>query len=452
MEPTDKPSLIGRKKAGSKLAVDFLPDADEIERSPLPPITRWTLKVLVASLVVFVLWASFSQIDKVVIARGRLVNPRPNVVVQPLETSIIQSIDVRIGQIVKKGESLARLDPTFTQADESQLRTRLRSLDNQVAALQAELAGQFGKAGAANDADAQLQARLSVERQGNLQAQQTRMSETLAKLRASLETNRKDQVSLNQRVKSLREIETMQEKLVAQQYGARLHLLEAQEKRLEIERELLLTLNREQEIKRDMAAFEAEKSAFDKGWRQKSMEDLLTVSRERDAVNEQLAKADKRYRLVNLVAPVDGVILDIAKLSPGSIVKEAEAFFTIVPMNGELEAEVQINSLDVGYVKPGAAAHLKLDAFPFQKHGSLDGKVRTISEDAFRRESSSGEGLDAYYVTRIAYGDSQLKNLNKSRILPGMTVSAEIVVGKRSVMSYLIWPLTKALDESIREP
>lgn len=439
-----------KRKAGDKLVVEFLPDADEIERSPLPRITSYTLRALALAMLLFIVWASFSEIDQTITARGRVVNPLPNIVVQPLETSIIQSIDVRIGQIVKKGDRLAMLDPTFTQADEAQLRTRLRSLENQMRALQGELSGSAASS-AAGDADAQLQARLSNERQANLRAQQSRMSETMAKLRASLETNQKDQVSLNQRVRSLREIETMQEKLVAQQYGARVKLLEAQEKRLEAERELLLTQNREQEIRRDLAAFDAEKTAFDKGWRQKAMEDLLAVTRERDSIAEQLAKANKRHNLVNLVAPSDGVILDIVKLSPGSIVKEAESFFTIVPLGGALEAEVQINSMDVGYVKVGDAAHLKLDAFPYQKHGSLDAKVRTISEDSFRREQGE-EGTDAYYVTRIAFGDAKLKKMGKSRMLPGMTVSAEIKVGKRTVMSYLLWPLTKALDESIREP
>jgi HlyD family secretion protein len=109
--------------------------------------------------------------------------------------------------------------------------------------------------------------------------------------------------------------------------------------------------------------------------------------------------------------------------------------------------------LDIGYVKTGDATHIKLDAFPFQKHGTLDGQVRTISEDAFRRESAVAGGLDAFYVSRIAFGDAKLKNMTeRSRLLPGMTLAAEIVVGKRSVMSYLLWPLTKALNESIREP
>ncbi|MCG2586646.1 HlyD family type I secretion periplasmic adaptor subunit [Massilia sp. TS11] len=435
------------------LVVDFLPDADEIERRPLPPVTRLTLKLLLAALVLFVLWASFSQVDLIVTGRGRLVNPLPNTVVQPLETSIIQSIDVRVGQVVKKGERLATLDPTFTQADEAQLRSRLKSLETQAAGLESELAGKTA-GGKHTDADARLQAQLSTERQANFQAQSQRLSETIAKLQASLETNKRDVQTLGARVKSLREIEAMQEKLVNQNYGARLHLLEAQDKRLEVERDLQLSINKEAEIKRDLAAAQAEKTAFDKGWRQKAMEDLLNVTRERDSVAEQLAKADKRHRLVNLTSPIDGVILELSKLTPGSVVKEAEPMFTIVPLNGQLEAEVQIDAADVGYVKKGALTHIKIDAFPFQKHGIVDGKVRTISEDSFRREQATpGAVSDSYYLSRIAYGTPKLKSMGEhARLLPGMTVTAEIKVGTRSVMSYLLWPLTKAMDESIREP
>jgi hemolysin D len=470
MEPTNK-SLVkelaaahGKGKAPGRLArllgmrrkdevaIDFLPDADELERSPLPPYARITVRVLFIGLAVLLLWACLSRIDEVVVARGRLVNPTPNVVLQPLETSIVQKINVRIGQVVKKGEVLATLDPTFAQADETQLRVRMRSLETQSQQLQAELEG--GRSSAAGgDADGLLQARLATERKANYRAQLDKYEQTIARLRASLETNRHDQSVLAARVKSLTEIESMQEKLVAQQFGARLHLLEAQDKRLEMDRELALTRNREQELQRELGATMAEKEAFTKSWRQKAMEDLLSTSRERDGLNEQLAKADKRRRLVNMTSPVDGVVLDIAKLSPGSIAREAETFFTIVPLNAPLEAEVQINSVDVGYIKAGAVAQLKLDAFPFQRHGGLDGKVRTLSEDAFRRETTTGEGTEAFYVSRIDFGNAHLKNMtDKSRLLPGMTVNAEIVVGKRSVISYLLWPLMKAMNESLREP
>ena len=159
-----------------------------------------------------------------------------------------------------------------------------------------------------------------------------------------------------------------------------------------------------------------------------------------------------------LTAPVDAVVLEIAKRSTGSVVREAEPLFTLVPLDAQLEAEVQIESGDIGYVKLGDATRIKLDAFPFQLHGTLPGSVQTLSEDAFRREQAGGAagaatGADAYYLGRIALGGTRLKGMTaKNRLLPGMTVTGEIVVGKRTVISYLLWPLTKALDEAIREP
>jgi HlyD family secretion protein len=212
-------------------------------------------------------------------------------------------------------------------------------------------------------------------------------------------------------------------------------------------------VNREQEILRELSAFESEKIAFEKSWRQKSMEELLSITRERDALNEQLQKADKRHRLVTLISPVDAIVLDILKLSPGSIVREAETFFTLVPLNVALEAEVHIDPQDIGYIKLGHPVRLKLDSFPFQRHGTLDATIRTLSEDAFRRDASSKSALDVYYLSRITLGETQLKNMIESaRLLPGMTLTAEIVVGQRSVISYLAWPLMRGLGEAAQEP
>ena len=459
MEPTNKPSLRQwfRSKKGKtpkgKTVVEYLPDADEIERSPVPRFAQLTLQAMVLALIAFTVWASVSQLDQVVVAQGRLVNPLPNVVVQPLETSIVQTVDVRVGQIVKKGDQLASLDATFVQADETQLQARLSSLETQVQGLERELVGESGQGGATQNADGKLQASLAMERKANYKAQQMKLAETAGKLRAALATNRQDQQLIASRLRSLKEIETMQEKMVAQKFGAPLQLMEAQQRSKEVERDLELARSREHEIKRELGAFDAEKMAFEKGWRQKTMEDMLTLTRERDSVKEQLQKADKRRRLVTLSSPIDAVVLEIAKLSPGSIIKEAETFFTLVPLNVTLEAEVRIDSVDVGYIKLGDKVHLKLDAFPFQRHGTLDARVRTMSEDAFRRDASTKSGADAYYVSHMTLDKITLKNMiETSRLLPGMTVTAEIVVGKRTVMSYLAWPLTKGLDEAVREP
>lgn len=447
MEPTNKSSV---KQNHTEIA--FLPDADAIERDPLPPYLRITLWLLVGALVTFVVWASLSSIEKVVVAHGKLVTPQSNIVVQPLDTSIVQRIEVRLGQVVRKGDLLATLDPTFAQADDAQLRVKLLSLETQVARIEEELDGGNRRA-AAGDADAQLQSRLASERQANYDAQRMKLDENVARLKAGIETNRRDELVLVERGKSLREIEAMQQSLIDSNYGARLQLLEARDRRLEVDRQATLARSKDVEMSRELASAQAERAAFAKGWRQKSLEDLLGATRERDSVREQLSKADKRNQLVQLRAPADAVVLEIGKISVGSVIQGAEQMFVLVPLNAPLEAEVEVDSMDVGVIKPGDAVHVKFDAFPFQKHGALDGKIRTISQDSFKREQvAPGEGNNAYYLSRVTF-DGKLRNLPASaRLLPGMTVNAEVVVGKRSVMSYLIWPLTRALDESIREP
>ena len=435
--------------------IEFLPDADEIERRPLPPYARITVHVLAAMLVCFLVWSSFAEIDEVVKAQGRLATPLSNIVVQPIETSIIRSIDVRVGQVVRKGERLATLDPTDADADQAQLRLKFDSLDTQVKRLEAELTGRAAPAESGQlTADTQLQDKLAEERRANFAAQMARLDENIAKTRASLDTNVRDQQVLGDRTKSLREVETMQERLVDQKFGAKVNLLDARNKRMEVERDYTLAKNQEPQIRRELAGLEAEKQAFVNGWRQKIMEDMLNLTRERDATAEQIKKGTLRRDKVILTAPADAMVQDIAKLSQGSVAQAAEKLFTLVPLGTALDAEVQIDSLDVGHVKPGDKVHIKLDAFPFQKHGTLEAKVRTLSEDAFKRDTTNmAMGTDAYYVSRIDLGASRLKNMDPhARLLPGMTLTAEIVVGKRTVLSYLLWPLTKGLDEAIREP
>jgi HlyD family secretion protein len=174
----------------------------------------------------------------------------------------------------------------------------------------------------------------------------------------------------------------MQERLVEQKFGAKVNLLDARNKRMEVERDYTLAKNQEPEIRRTLAGLEAEQRAFVNGWRQKIMEDMLNLTRDRDATAEQIKKGTLRRDKVILTAPADAMVQDIAKLSQGSVAQAAEKMFTLVPLGTALDAEVQIDSLDVGHVKPGDVAHIKLDAFPIQKLGTLEAKERTLTEEA----------------------------------------------------------------------
>lgn len=441
------------QKASNQTAIDFLPDADEIERRPPPFVARLTLHVAAAVFITFLIYASIAEIDMTVNAQGRLITTKPNVILQPLDTAIIQSIHVKSGQVVHKGEVLAELDPTFTRADETELRTKLNSLNTQWESINAELNGRKGIDGKGSESDNQIQSNLSNERQANYSAQVKRQDETIARLRSTLDSAKRDELAMESRVRVLQEMQTLTEDLVSKKLAVTSRLLEIQDRVLETQRNLQQTKNKQTEVARELAAAQAEKSAFQTGWRQKMLEELLSVSRERDTLKEQLDKATRHNSLVTIVAPVDAVVFEMAKVSQGSIIREAEAFFTLIPISDNLRAEVQIDSADIGLLRPGDHGNIKIDAFPFQQYGFLKGKLAQISQDSFRRDPNSGPSGESYYTAKLDLSKQTLDKMPpQAKLLPGMGLTAEIIVGKRTLMSYLIWPLVKASSEALREP
>jgi hemolysin D len=443
--------MKSRSAPPPKEALAFLPDAEEIERTPINAGVPITLYVLLALFLSLLLWASLSEIDTVVTARGRLVTPHPNIVLQPFETARILSLPVRMGQIVTRGQTLATLDPTIVTADLAQLKDRLASMEAQVRRLEAERQNSAFMTGT-NDDDV-LQASLDQERRGHYRARLQSLEQTMGRLQAAIDTNRKDIQSLEAWVKSLQEIERMNSELYDRKYQTRQLMLESREKRMSVERDLVVARNRELELRRERAAAEADKQAFTQEWKQKTLEELVETRRERDSLAEQIHKAELRNRLINLEAPEDGVVLEIAKLSPGSIVREAEPFITLVPLEATLEAEVQIDTADIGRIKVGDPVRIKIDAFPFQKHGILTGQLAKLSQDSFVKGAGSEQEASAYYLGRVELGPIHFRNLDKpARLVPGMSMTAEIKIGQRTIMTYFLYPMMKALDEAGHEP
>lgn len=434
------------------LLEDFLPSAQAIEWRDPPRSSRLTLYVLLALVISAIVWASISKMDKIVIGSGRLVTPLSNLIVQPLEPGILRSIDVRVGQVVSKGTVLARLDPTFAGADTGQLQSRSDTLSLQAGRLESELAGTTLRSPPSDSAQTALQKKLLEERKAFFGARLQQFDETIQRLNASLNTNRNDQGVLERRMKSLQESESMLAGLETQKIVPRARVLEAEEKRLDAEREYRLAVNREAEIQRETASIMAEKEAFKKTWRHEAMETLSTTLQQRGEVDEQLSKARLRSSLVTLTAPQDAIVLEIGKTSVGSVVREAEPIFTLVPSNAPLELEVEVAPPDIGAIRVGDRTRIKIDAYPFQKHGVAEGKVTSISADAFARVLPNGaQGF--YYLIRISLENTELRQLppGPARFLPGMTASGEVVTGNRTVISYFLYPVIRVLDESFRE-
>jgi HlyD family secretion protein len=447
-----KPAKAPAAKPDKAWAVAFLPDPDELEKRQLPAGLNLTMYLLLGLFAAAIAWASLFEVDMVVMARGKLVTQQPNIVIQSFETAQITALKVSAGQVVKKGQILAVLDPTFVTADLAQAQDRLKSLDAELRRIDQEQAGKAYGGGGRNRDEA-LQSSLQAERQASFQAKLLRLDEGIGRLKAILATNESDIAAQEARMKSLLEIEAMNEELTKQNFQSKLKLLESRERRQEVEREMVSTRNRTLELRKQLAEAEAEKLSFAKDWRQKSTEDLVAVRRERNSVAEQVNKAERRSRLIELAAPADAVVLEVAaNKSTGSVVRESEQLFTLVPLGVALEAEIQIESQDIGFVKLTDPVRLKIDAFPYQKHGLIKAELDKLGQDAFTRDSGTGAARPAFYVGRTRVNMNELHNLPKqTQLIPGMTLSAEIVVGKRSVMSYVMYPVMRGLSEAATE-
>jgi HlyD family secretion protein len=441
---------------------DFLPPEPDLEDTlaETPPrLLRNTHYVAVVLFLALVLIASLVKVDMIVAAPGRLAADSPTIVVQPLQISIVREVRVKAGDIVHKGDVLAELDPTFTQADKAVLTAQQDALQARIARLEAE----------SNDSPLQLEGD-SADRQLELTLYQQRQSEYASRLhafdedslrfKAAMAAAQESRDSLVAQLEIARKIEAMRAKLYKQQYGSELNYMDAQVTRMRTERDYQDASNRFNEAQHFLNSTQADRQAYIDGWRRQALEELARARTDSTAVTEGLAKAVRMNDLVVLTAPEDGIVLEVAKRSVGSVLQEAEPLVTMVPTGTALIAEVMINSADVGYTKLGDEVAIKVDAFPYQRHGLLQGRLRAVGEDSISTNAPAAMAATSalpipgvVHRSQVALSGTELHDLPAgTRLIPGMTLTAEIKVGSRSVISYFLYPLMRGFDESIREP
>jgi hemolysin D len=445
-----------RSPAPEALIRIFQSETGEIREDPKPAQLRLTLHSLVGLFVCLLAVSVFMRMDRVITSTaGQIVTVEPTIVLQALDPSIIKTLDVQAGERVKGGQLLATLDPTLTTADVTAAKLQIGSLDAQIARAEAELAHRDFDPPAVTTPEAAymaLQKSYFLQRKEQYDAQVHAYDEQIAQNQATIRKLKDDVAHYDDRVKISQEIESMRATLAASQFGSRLNLLTATDQRMEMLRNLDFDRNGMVETEHQLAAAVANRDAFIEQWLGQASQELVTAKNTLDATREQLVKATKHQDLVRLEAPEDAVVLTLAKLSVGSVLKEGDPVMTLAPLRSPVEAEAHIAARDVGFVRPGDPATLKLDPFHFIEHGTAAGKVSWISEGAFTQDDN-GTAVDPYYKARIAITEAKLQDVPDSfRLVPGMTLTADIRVGTRSVFMYILRGLVRDVDEAMREP
>ncbi len=449
--------------AHSSDALDFAAPLLRIQDTPPAPLAGWFLRVLIAFFVCVVLWAAFGRLDIVAVADGKLVPEGYLKIVQPAEQGIVKDILVKEGQRVSAGEVLIRMDSVLTNADVSTLLSDYHHKRLALHRIDAELAATpfVGEKGAPSSIHAAVQAQYAA----NVHAYQNALAQEQAlreKASHDLAAARETKAKLEQTLPHYVAQEAAYTKLSRDGFAGQLMMTDKQRERIEKEQDLRI---QEYVIRSNLsllAQSERKIAQITADYRRQLRTERVDVATQFGKISQELAKHEHRQGLLELRAPQDGIVKELATHTAGTVAAPGTILMTLVPDNENVFAEVWLGNQDVGFVRSGQDVKIKLTAFPFQKYGMIQGKVIQVSADAtespapgMRTDAASGrdrpQGVLAFRT--LVQLDRQLLVANDARhaLAAGMQVSAEINLGTRSILEYLLSPVQKAFHEAGRE-
>lgn len=456
-------ALIARMRMSPPDATvtDFLPPLLRVQDTPPHPLGRkvlWAILVLLAALFV---WALLGRLDIVAVAEGKLVPQSYVKIVQPAEAGIVKEILVREGEVVQAGQVLMRMDAIATEADAQALaadaerkRLSLRRIDAQLAstpwrgepgdtpALAQEIAARYQANRAA------LDAALAEERARLVKAQQD--------LAAAQAVRQK----LADTLPHYREQEKAFDRLTEKGFAGPLMRSDKRRERIEKEQELATQEHIIASAQASVAQSQKHAVQIESDYRQKLYVERNEIQASADKLAQEVAKQTHRQSLMELKAPQAAVVKDLATHTAGTVVQPGTVLLTLVPQGDTLRAEVWVSNEDIGFVRPGQAVKLKFAPYPFQKYGMAEGRVEHVSADAADPNAQPGTtGGDPVrsaqalrYKALVTLTTQHLGADGQHYALSaGMQTNAEIVLGTRRVVEYLLSPVQSAWHEAGRE-
>ncbi|WP_185973335.1 MULTISPECIES: HlyD family type I secretion periplasmic adaptor subunit [unclassified Mesorhizobium] len=442
--------------------LEFQWPSTAVANAPIPRAARGIVWIVSSLVIALIALAGLIPVDQVVTTRGLVVSQSPNIVVQPLETAIVRSIEVREGQRVKAGQLLARLDATFTSADQTALAMQVSTLEAEVARLKAEASGQtFTYNGL--DPSWTLQVSIFEQRKAVYDAKVENFERQRDELSSVISRSQSDADGYRQRLTVADSIEQMRKQLEARQVGSRLNTLLAEDNRAEMSRALGNADQTAEAAKRQQAAVAAERDGYIQGWRAEVSQSLSEASSRISDARELLNKAKLRNQLVELKSQSDAIVQSVAKVSVGSVMQSGERFITLVPADAPLEIETNIVGRSSGFVHVGDPVVIKFDTFPYSQYGLAHGTVRALSPDSFSAQEQARDpnsslamlpsDAEPFYRTRISIDQVALHGVPAGfAVSPGMPVTADVKVGRRTILKYILGVMLPIGQEAMREP
>jgi hemolysin D len=451
---------------------EFLPAVLEVTESPPNPLGRITALSLCAVALAGLGWAVFGKVDIVAVASGKIISHLRTQVVQPFETASVQAVLVGPGQRVRAGDPLIELDKTTALAERDRAANDLvAGLLDEVrlaAYLDGVMVAPFEAVIGATPLDrARAQAQLTVQaamRASQLATLVQQRTQSVGDRDALKQTAAKYQQTLPM-VAERADIRTRASELG---YASVIARLESQQLLVETRAELEITGSKIAALDAAIAGLDQKLAATEAELRNNAMRDLSSARERARAAAESLAKAARRAELQTLRAPIDGTVQQMHIVTAGAVVTPAQQLLSVVPDDDKVEVEAVLENRDIGFVEAGQRVELKVDAFPFTRYGLLGGKVISIDRDAeaapvnpngvhgTERQADEIDRVEASerlrYTVHIGIEPGSLDIDGKpAALLPGMSVKAEVLTGKRRIIDFLLAPLREHVHDAMRE-
>lgn len=432
---------------------DFLPAVLEVLETPPNPLGRVILWSLLGFVAIAIVWACLGHIDVVAAAQGKVI-PRGRVkIIQAADAGVVRAIHVVDGQAVKAGQPLIVLDPTLSEADAAQARESrfVAQADRARAQALVEASsggiGRFEPPAGMPDAMAVTQKSLVLARIAEHRTAVSALQEERAQRQAELAMVTAEVRKIEEQLPLAEDQLSSLEKLDKEGLVPRMKVMEVKERVVGLRQDLVI---RREEMGKTRAAFAGVQSQIAKvqsEFRAQALDALTEAEANYRLRSEEVKKTEDKAALTILASPLDGVVAQLSVHTIGAVVKPADALLLIVPKGEELIVEAMVLNKDIGFVREGQAAEVKLEAFPFTRYGVINGTVESIS-----RDSVENKELGLVFPCQVKLSQAFLTiGAKQIALAPGFAATAEIKTGERRIMEFLLSPLSRRLQEAGRE-
>ncbi|MCW0234069.1 MAG: HlyD family type I secretion periplasmic adaptor subunit [Ferrovibrio sp.] len=442
----------GPQQPRQRNEVEFLPAALEILETPASPTARYTFWAMTALLAVSLAWSFVGELDIVAIAEGRTIPAGQSKLIQPLEPGVVRAIHVQNGQHVGAGENLVELDSTAAGADMRRLTSelvaaRLDAARLEAAAMPTEALRRFVPPIGTPKYLADLHTAMLASQVDEHLARLAGLDAELDRRKAERKSVEADIARLENALPLLRTRSDARTELAQKGFGSRLLALELQQQQVEMEYTLRGQRHRREEASAALEALQRQRRQIQSEYLKIVLSQRDEAQRKAGALEEEFLKAEQRHGLQTLTAPLDGMVQQLVIHTIGGVVTPAQVLMVIVPDNAPLEVEATVQNRDIGFIQPGQDVEVKVETFLFTKYGTIPGKVISVSRDAVQDEK---RGL--IYPIRVALERSSINVEGRQIELgAGMALTAEVKTDRRRVIDYLLSPIARYRQESLRE-